>query len=97
MTSRLPGDPPNTVRITCTIDGLEDRALWDELSEFLKHQAEVNRLVSRIVVPTHGPGIAIELRMPVPQIVEFDWRDYRVRATGFEGQLIISCRKQPTA
>jgi len=37
--------------------------------------------------------VAIELRMPIPEIVELTWRDYRIRATGFEGELYIVCRK----
>ncbi|GEM_PF-5659549 len=89
MTDRLSqGD-----RIKCTFEGLEDRALLKELGEFLRHQATINRLVSRIVVPKDKPGIAIELRMPIPEIIELNWRDYRVRATGFNGELFIACKK----
>jgi len=93
MTDRLSqGD-----RIKCTFEGLEDRALLKELGEFLRHQATINRLVSRIITSPHQPGIAIELRMRRPEIVELTWRDYQIRATGFEGELFIVCKKQEVA
>lgn len=82
-------DAPIRVRV----EGLEDRQQLQELLTFIKRQAEVQRLVARIVVPRTGPGIAIELRMPVPEVVELSWRGYQIRATGFEGELYIVCRK----
>jgi len=79
--------------VRLTVDGLQERELLQELIAFIKQEAAIKQIVAQIVVPKKGPGIAIELRMPIPDVVELTWRDYRIRATGFEGELFIVCKK----
>ncbi len=91
MTSRLPDDPPKAALIQCRIDGLEVDTDWPTLKSWLQSQARFNQLCAKVVTPPHG--VAIELRLPIPQTAIFVWRDYVVEATGFMGEIHITAHK----
>ena len=85
--------PPDRITIPVAhVDGLQDRALWPELFAFLKVQASFKRLVTRYVVRKSGGG-ELRITLPVPNILTFTWRGYKIRATGYDGELYVACKK----